>query len=76
MSNKSKKPQKRVSMLKAVDTAMTIFFWAWVEEFQPSQEDANRLSAEVRNVRESVQNGNLKLWMVKEQLKDEYGWEI
>ena len=39
MSSKSKKPQKRVSMTKAVTVAMTIFVWSWMEVFHWWMED-------------------------------------
>ena len=54
MSSKSKRKPKSFSMHKAVSVAMTIFVWAWMECFHPSQEDVNKLSAEVANIRESV----------------------
>ena len=54
MSSKSKRKPKDVSMHKAVSIAMTIFVWAWMECFHPTQEDVNRMSDEVRNIRESV----------------------
>lgn len=76
MSSKSKRKPKDVSMHKAVSIAMTIFVWAWMECFHPTQEDVNRMSAEVRNIRESVGSGNLNIWMVRDAIKDEFGWEI
>ena len=76
MSSKSKRKPKDVSMHKAVSIAMTIFVWAWMECFHPSQEDVNKLSAEVANIRESVATGNLNIWMVRDAIKDEFGWEI
>ena len=47
MSSKSKRKPKDVSMHKAVSIAMTIFVWAWMSCFNPTQEDVNKLSAEV-----------------------------
>ena len=76
MSSKSKRKPKDFSMHKAVSVAMTIFVWAWMECFRPSQEDVNKLSAEVANIRESVNSHNLNIWEVKEAIKDEFGWEI
>lgn len=76
MSSKSKRKPKDVSMHKAVSIAMTIFVWSWMECFNPTQEDVNKLSAEVRNIRESVGSGNLNVWMVRDAIKDEFGWEI
>lgn len=76
MSNKSKRKPKDFSMHKAVSVAMTIFVWAWMECFHPTQEDVNRMSAEVRNIRESVNSHNLNIWEVKDAIKDEFGWEI
>ena len=51
MSSKSKRKPKAFSMHKAVSIAMTIFVWAWMECFHPTQEDVNKLSAEVANIR-------------------------
>lgn len=76
MSSKSKRKPKDVSMHKAVSIAMTIFVWVWMECFHPSQEDVNRMSDEVRNIRESVNSKNLNIWEVKDAIKDEFGWEI
>ena len=76
MSSKSKRKPKSFSMHKAVFVAMTIFVWAWMECFHPSQDDVNKLSAEVANIRESVGNGNLNVWMVRDAIKDEFGWSI
>ena len=76
MSSKSKRKPKSFSMHKAVSVAMTIFVWAWMSCFHPTQEDVNKLSAEVANIRESVGNGNLNVWMVRDAIKDEFGWEI
>ena len=76
MSSKSKCKPKSFSMHKAVSVAMTIFVWAWMSCFNPTQEDVNKLSAEVENIRESVGNGNLNVWMVRDAIKDEFGWEI
>lgn len=47
-----------------------------MECFHPSQEDVNRMSDEVRNIRESVNSKNLNIWMVRDAIKDEFGWEI
>lgn len=76
MSSKSKRKPKDVSMHKAVSIAMTIFVWAWMECFHPSQEDVNKLSAEVANIRESVNSKNLNILEVRDAIKDEFGWEI
>ena len=76
MSSKSKRKPKSFSMHKAVSIAMTIFVWAWMSCFHPSQEDVNKLSAEVANIRESVGNGNLNAWMGRDAKKEEYGSEI
>ena len=63
-------------MHKAVSVAMTIFVWAWMSCFHPTQEDVNRLSAEVANIRESVGNGNLNVRMGRDAIQDELGWEL
>lgn len=76
MSSKSKREPRDVSMHKAVSIAMTIFVWSWMECFHPSQEDVNRMSDEVRNIRESVNSKNLNIWEVRDAIKDEFGWEI
>lgn len=76
MSSKSKRKPKDVSMHKAVSIAMTIFVWAWMECFHPSQEAVNKLSAEVANIRESVNSKNLNILEVRDAIKDEFGWEI
>lgn len=76
MSSKSKRKPKAFSMNKAVSVAMTIFVWAWMECFHPTQEDVNKLSAEVANIRESVGSGNLNVWMVRDAIKDEFGCDI
>lgn len=47
-----------------------------MECFNPTQEDVNRMSDEVRNIRESVNSHNLNIWEVKDAIKDEFGWEI
>lgn len=39
MSSKSKRKPKAFSMHKAVSVAMTIFVWAWMECFHPSQDE-------------------------------------
>lgn len=75
MSSKSKRKPKYVSMHKAVSIAMTIFVWAWMSCFNPTQEDVNRMSDEVRNIRESVNSKNLNIWEVRDAIKDEFGWE-
>lgn len=76
MSSKSKRKPKSFSMHKAVSVAMTIFVWARMECFHPSQEDVNKLSAEVANIRESVNSHNLNIWEVRDAIKDEFWWEI
>lgn len=76
MSSKSKRKPKSFSMHKAVSVAMTIFAWARMECFHPSQEDVNKLSAEVANIRESVNSHNLNIWEVRDAIKDEFWWEI
>lgn len=78
MSSKSKKHRRTpmMSITKATTAAEVMFVWAWMECFHPSQEDVNKLSAEVANIRESVGNGNLNVWMVRDAIKDEFGWEI
>jgi len=75
MSSKSKRKPKYVSMHKAVSIARTIFVWAWMSCFNPTQEDVNRMSDEVRNIRESVNSKNLNIWEVRDAIKDEFGWE-
>lgn len=76
MSSKSKKKQPQMSFTKAVDNALTIFVWAWVSIFSPTQEDADKMHREISNIRESIAKGNLRLNEVREQIYDEYGWEI
>lgn len=77
MSGKSKRnPHKPVSLNKAVTMAMTVFLWAWVSNFQPSQDDMAAMKEEIINIRESIVKGNLKLWMIRDQLKEEFDWEF
>jgi hypothetical protein len=76
VSGKSKRPQRQVSMTKAVTIAITIFVWAWMECFHPSQEEVTKLSDEVRNIRESVATRRLNIWEVRDAIRDEFGWEI
>ena len=76
MSNKSKRPQRQVTLNKAVTIAMTIFVWSWMECFHPSKEEVDRLSAEIRNIRESVATHRLNIFEVRQEIKDEFGWEI
>lgn len=76
MSAKSKKKKKFVSAHKMTDIAMTVFLWAWVSVFNPTQEDANKLADEVRNIRESMNKGNLDIFSVRDALKDEFDWEL
>lgn len=46
MSSKSKRKQRDVSMHKAVSIAMTIFVWAWMSCFNPTQEFFDELNGE------------------------------
>lgn len=78
MSSKSKKHRRTpmMSITKATTAAGVMFVWAWMECFHPTQEDVNRMSDEVRNIRESVNSKNLNIWEVRDAIKDEFGWEI
>lgn len=76
MSSKSKGKHKQPSANKMVEVALTIFLWAWVSCFHPTQEDADKMSAEIRKIRESMNAGRLNIWDVKEAMKDEFDWEI
>ena len=76
MSNKSKRPQRQVTLNKAVTIAMTIFVWSWMECFHPNKEEVDRLSAEIGNIRESVATHRLNIFEVRQEIKDEFGWEI
>lgn len=78
MSSKSKKHRRTpmMSITKATTAAEVMFVWAWMECFHPTQEDVNRMSAEVANIRESVNSKNLNIWEVRDAIKDEFGWEI
>ena len=78
MSSKSKKHRRTpmMSITKATTAAAVMFVWAWMECFHPPQEDVNRMSDEVRNIRESVNSKNLNIWEVRDAIKDEFGWEI
>jgi len=77
MSSKSKRPpHKPVSLNKAVTMAMTVFLWAWVSNFKPSQDDMQAMKEEIINIRDSISKGNLKLWMIRDALKEEFDWEF
>ena len=77
MSSKSKRRHpERVSMIKAVTSAEVMFVWAWMDVFHPSPDDVQKLKASLNNVAESVNLGNLKIWEIRDAIRDEYGWEI
>lgn len=54
---------------------LTVIGCGWMSCFNPTQEDVNRMSDEVRNIRESVNSKNLNIWEVRDAIKDEFGWE-
>ena len=76
MSSKSKKRKPVPSMSKCVTIAMVVFIWAWVSIFNPSKEDMEKMRAEIENIRESVITKRLNIWEVRQQLKDEFDWEV
>ena len=76
MSSKSKKRKPQISLTKSVTIAECIFLWAWATVYRPTQEDCDRMEAELRNVRESVATHRLNVWDIKQALKDEYGIEV
>lgn len=76
MSSKSKKRKPVPSMNKCVTIAMVVFIWAWVSIFNPSKEDMEKMRAEIENIRESVITKRLNIWEVRQQLKDEFDWEV
>lgn len=78
MSSKSKKHRRTpmMSITKATTAAEVMFVWAWMDCFHPGPEDVNRMSDEVRNIRESVNSKNLNIWEIRDAIKDEFGWEI
>ena len=76
MSSKSKQKRPvKVTLNKAVTMAEVFFVWAWVSAMEPSKDDFNRVIDEMRNVRGSINSGNLTLREIREALKDEYDWE-
>lgn len=77
MSSKSKKRYTTdQSLTKAVSNAFYIFLWSFCEEFSPDIEVLNRLSAQMKNVRESVMCGALTIPQIRKAIKDDYGLEV
>ena len=77
MSSKSKKkPDRMMTLTKAVSHALVIFMWAFASEFSPEREAFERLAKEVQNVRDSVLCGALTIPDIRKALKDDYGWEV
>lgn len=76
MSSKSKHPNERVSINKAIDAAMCIFLWAFCTGFSPDFEAIDKVGREIRSVRDSVNKGALTIPQLRKALKDEYGLEM
>lgn len=77
MSSKSKKrytPDQ--SITKAVSDAFYIFLWSFCCEFSPDIELLNRLSIQMRSVRESVVCGALTIPQIRKAIHDDYGLEV
>ena len=77
MSGKSrKKPSHEMTLTKAINSALAIFMWAFVSEFDPTFEQFDRLKNQVRSVRDSVLCGALTISQIRLALRDEYGVEL
>ena len=76
MSSKSKKRSPQVSMNKAIRSALTMFLWAYCNVHDPDTADMANMSHEISSVMDGVQSGRVKLWEIKEALKEEKGWQI
>ena len=77
MSGKSKKkPNRDMSMTKAVSNALVIFMWAFVSEFSPEMDMVDRFKHQVYSVRDSVLKGSLTIPQIRKALKDDYDVEV
>jgi len=78
MSSKSKRTKKspQFTLNKAFNAALTIFLWAYCGMHEPDHEEMHQLAKEISSVRDSLSTGRLKLWEIRQALKEEYGWEI
>ena len=78
MSGKSKKRgyiPSQESMTKAVSHALVIFLWAFCSEFSPESEMMERLSKQLKSVRDSVMCGALTIPQIRKALREDYGVE-
>lgn len=76
MSSKSKRRSPDLSVNKAIDSALTIFLWAFCTGFSPEFDAIEKVGHEIRSVRDSVNKGSLTIPQIRKALKDEYDLEM
>lgn len=71
MSNKSKRPQRRLSATDLGNRFLLLFVWAWVSVCHPTVGEIIAVKKEILNVSESMRMGLITERMIAEQLRDE-----
>lgn len=75
MSNKSKRQPKRKSNTRLYNESLAVFLWAWISKTSPDEETVQAVSAEIRNVVESLSATpkRVSIDMIVKQLEEEHG---
>ncbi|MBR2699259.1 MAG: hypothetical protein IKE76_11780 [Clostridia bacterium] len=75
MSNKSKRQPKRKSSTRLYNESLAVFLWAWISKTSPGEETVQAVSAEIRNVVESLSATpkRVSIDMIVKQLEEEHG---
>lgn len=75
MSNKSKRQPKRKSNTRLYNESLAVFLWSWISKTSPDEETVQAVSAEIRNVVESLSATpkRVSIDMIVKQLEEEHG---
>lgn len=75
MSNKSKRQPKKKSSTRLYNESLAVFLWAWISKASPDEETVQAVSAEIRNVVESLSATpkRVSIDMIVKQLEEEHG---
>lgn len=75
MSSKSKQRPKRKSSARLYNESLAVFLWSWISKTSPDAETVEAVSAEIRNVVESLNAApkRVSIDMIVKQLEEEHG---
>ena len=73
MSSKSKHPPKRMNQTQVVCNALALFLYTWVDEFNPSRDDVQKLSGAIRATVRAIRDKAIDYPQMLRQLEVGYG---